>query len=161
MKRKLFLFLLALGIKAMGLPGQSTAGDTVSIEKIEPMDMSHYFFPLTKDTFNIFPENVLVNGVVEAVSTGTSCGVVCGCGTIKVRLQDSIPGYHYPVVFIAIRCFTGSEKEIVGKKVKAGFTKLPITNKECYYRELVVNTLDSGKIPFYIPADYNKSIFPD
>src|ERR1044071_4539164 len=98
MKRKSFLFLLALGIKAMSLPGQTTAVDTVSIEKIKPMDMNHYFFSLTKDTFNLFPGNIFVNGGVEAVSPGTSCGVVCGCGTIKVRLQDSIPGYHYPFV---------------------------------------------------------------
>lgn len=160
MTRKLLLFLLILGIKAGNLPGQIVAGDTLSIEKIQVMDLSDYFFPLTKDTFNLFPEKITVNGVVEEVSPGTSCGVVCGCGTVKIRLQDSIPGYHSSFVFIAIPCFAVGKKDFMGKTVKANLTKLPATNKECFYRELVLNTINSGRVPFYI-SDQKAALFVD
>jgi hypothetical protein len=102
-----------------------------------------------------------VKGKIVDVTVGTSCGIFCGCGTIKVKLSDKLEGYSEPHVFIAIPCFNVNSKKFLNKRINIKVELLSIDNNDCFWNEVPMNNLDSKGIPFYIPKNLDEKLDVD
>jgi hypothetical protein len=102
------------------------------------------------------PERLAVTGVIEAASPTANCGVLCGGGTIAVRLDRPAPGGPERV-FIVVPCLVSSDA-LVGRRV--AFTAFRLTGAEdaCYYRD-VANRIDSQGAPFYAIGEHDWPAF--
>jgi hypothetical protein len=158
-QKTIYLFFLLLSAN-MNLWGQTELdiikpADTLGLSMA---DSTFRFFPLIRDATGKFPKQLFVTGKIVDISTGTSCGVVCGCGTIKVKLSNTLKGYSASYVFIAIPCFSVNSKDFLNKTIKIQTDLLRIDNKDCFWNELPVNYIDSKGVPFYIPSNLDKKI---
>jgi hypothetical protein len=99
-----------------------------------------------------------VKGKIVQVTTGVSCGIFCGCGTIKIQPEKKIAGYRHPYVFVAVPCLTGPEADYLHKLVVIKVDILKLRNKDCFWSELPMNNIDSKGVPFYIPSNLNEPL---
>ena len=107
-------------------------------------------YPIVKDTFNKYPKQLKVEGVIVKIgSHNAQCGVLC-CyyGTIQVHLNKRIHGYHHKDVFIAIPCYNIRVNQLpLHKKIKIDVQILTLNNAEGWYDHTCF--IDSKGIPFY------------
>ena len=92
------------------------------------------------------PKQLHVKGEVVDVSTGFSCGILNGSGTLKIKLTESTKEYPFEYVYLVVPCFSGGKK-FIGKEVVLKVNALYESNKDCY--RPIVNNINSGEIPFY------------
>lgn len=109
-------------------------------------------YPLTKYTSGNYPLKMKIEGIiVDVTPLGFGCGVICGCGTVKIALTKKIKGYQYDTVFVAMPCFTCPDPSYyINKRARIKLKLLTTQNKQCYYNEYPQNRFDSHGIPFYI-----------
>lgn len=95
-----------------------------------------------------YPDS-FISGLIKDVSFGVSCGVICGSGTIKVKLSKLPDYFPSPNVFVVIPCLSaGDKKGFINKKVSLRVTKLLRNNDRCYFMN-VSNSIISDNQPFY------------
>jgi hypothetical protein len=115
-------------------------------------------YPILRDTTGKFPKEISAEGRVVDITPGTSCGVLCGCGTLKIELTKKIESYNYTDVYAAIPCFNVSEEHYLNKIIKIKLHLLEKDNHDCFWNELPINFIDSKGMPFYIPAEDTRPI---
>ena len=130
----------------------------VDILRLPLVDEAVSFYPLTRDTTGKFPKQLEVTGKIVDISTGTSCGTLCGCGTIKVNLATLLKNYSDSFVFIAIPCFNVNSQDYLDKTIKIKVKLLDKDNKDCFWNEAPINYIDSKGIPFYIPDNLDEKL---
>lgn len=158
-QKTIYIFFLLLSITVSLLA--QTKKDTITradILRLPLADSTFRFYPLTRDTTGKFPKQLFVTGKIVDITTGTSCGVLCGCGTIKVKLSDALMDYNYTYVFIAIPCFNVNSIDFLNKTIKIKVDLLDIDNKDCFWNEAPMNKIDSKGIPFYIPNNLDEKL---
>lgn len=158
-QKAIYIFFLIIST-TVNLWGQ-TKMDTITrseILRLPLVDSTFHFYPLTRDTTGKFPKQLVVTGKIVDITTGTSCGVFCGCGTIKVKLSDTLKDYSETYVFIAIPCFNVNAKDFLNKTIKIKVDLLSIANKDCFWNEVPINNIDSKGIPFYIPNNLDEKL---
>ncbi|OYU96491.1 MAG: hypothetical protein CFE21_08875 [Bacteroidetes bacterium B1(2017)] len=113
-------------------------------------------YPLTKYTSGSYPLKMEIEGViVDVTPLGYTCGVVCGCGTVKIALTNKIKGYDHDTLFVAMPCFSCPDPSYyLNKRARIKLKVLTPQNKECYWNQISQNRFDSHGIPFYIPEDH-------
>jgi hypothetical protein len=125
-------------------------------QNVNHIDSANY--PLTKDTSVLYPSILEVKGKIIGVSPGTSCGVACGCGTMKITLFGKTKGYDHSNLFIAIPCFNVIPSDYLNKTIKIKLKILTKSNTECYWNGSTENYFDSKGIPFYIPYNLDEKL---
>lgn len=96
-----------------------------------------------------YPDSLYINGVIQDVSFGVSCGVFCGSGTIKVKLSKLSDYFPEGNIIVVIPCLYGSDQRtLINKTVGLRVTKLLRNNDRCYFRN-VSNSINSNNRPFY------------
>ena len=101
-------------------------------------------------------ERFRLRGVITEVSFSRGCGVVWWSGTLRIKLLERVEGYPYESVFVVVNCLEDSrnKKRYLNRIVKMEVSKLypeygrPVDNNNFYF-ELIDNTIDSGRVPFY------------
>jgi hypothetical protein len=111
------------------------------------------------------PEKMIVQGKIEDLTFAeVACGDIAWSGTLRVRLAQPIRNYPYDDVFIVVSCFPEFEKFksnralYINRPVSLRVSKLypkyrfgvikDIKKVPCAY-ELIINKLDSKRVPFY------------
>lgn len=128
--------------------------DVFGQQKIEP----HPFVPITRYSKGRYPKQIEVKGKIVDLTVGTSCGVVCGCGTIKIALELKIKKYKFDTVYAAIPCFNVNYNDYINKTINIKLKLLKENNKDCYWNEAPFNYIDSRGIPFYIPNNESEKL---
>lgn len=121
-------------------------------EKSEKIDWRFRFYPLVWDTFLKYPRTLDITGEIVQVSPGIGCGVLCDCGTIKIKPDKKNILYPDSFVYVALPC-QGLADTAIHKKIKISLEVFEMDNCQCFYNEAPRNTIDSGKTPFYIARD--------
>ena len=113
-------------------------------------------YPITRDTLNIFPDSIIVEGKLIDYTIGLSCGIFCGCGTFKIKLAKQYDNYKHTFIYIGVPCLNVLPK---GLKKKNNWTlyKLPINDNRCFWTEVPMNKFDTKGLPFYTLTKYNKT----
>lgn len=117
-----------------------------------------YSFPIVRDTKGNYPKQIEVEGKITSLTTGVSCGVMCGCGTIKILLTTKVKHYNQDNVYVAIQCFSVNYEDYINKTIKIKLKLLEKTNKDCYWNEAPSNSIDSQGTPFYIPDNLDAKL---
>ena len=111
------------------------------------------------------PDTMLLQGtIVDLTFAEVGCGYIAWSGTLQVRQSQPIAGYPHQDVFIVLSCFPEFEKFknnrdlYINQPISLTVSKLypefrfgaikDIKKVPCAY-ELIVNNLDSKKVPFY------------
>jgi hypothetical protein len=103
-------------------------------------------FPLTRDTFNKYPDSLDINGEIAGYTRGISCGTYCGCGTIKINLYKRPAGYPHRTVYLAVPCLSGKPAT---HTYNCRVYKLKTDAADCYWTEVPANKFDTRGLPFY------------
>jgi hypothetical protein len=97
-----------------------------------------------------FPREMNIRGVVTKVTmTHIFCGVLCLWGTAEIKLLERPKGYDYEYLYVTVLCFSGDEKDYIGKLVEQ---KVKKSDERAYvklYCTTIYNFLDSQGKPFY------------
>jgi len=130
-------------------------------EIIESVDSSAYnklksSYPITRDTLNAFPDSIIVEGKLIDYTIGFSCGVFCGCGTLKIKLAKQYDNYKQAFIYVGVPCLNVLPKELK-EKTKWTLYKLSISDNRCFWTEVPMNKFDTKGLPFYIFTKYNKT----
>jgi len=159
MIKNVYIFLI-LTIAAGNLYGQveEVTINNGDLEQIVFIDSTFQFFPILRDTTGTFPKQLEVVGKIVDITSGLSCGVSCGCGTIKVELKKPIQEYKSANVFIAIPCFNANAIDFLDKSIKIKLELLSLNNDDCFWNEAPMNNIDSKAFPFYIPLDLDEKL---
>jgi hypothetical protein len=110
--------------------------------------------PITRDTLNIFPDFVTVEGKLVDYTLGINCGVFCGCGTLKIKLVKQSIKYHEEFIFVAVPCLSLLPFNLNSKRYWS-LNKLAISDNSCCWVEVPSNKFDTKGIPFYTLLNYN------
>lgn len=109
---------------------------------------------ITRDTLNRFPDSVFIKGkMVDYTLQGCACGVICGCGTIKIKLSENNPHYKAAFIYVAIPCFEKMEETYL-KAQSWKLYKLPLNEKSCFWQEHPTNKFHTKGLPFYTLEKY-------
>lgn len=96
-----------------------------------------------------YPDSLYINGVIKDICFGVSCGVLCGSGTIKIKLSKLNHDFQNRNIFVVIPCLYGNNKKVfINKKVSLKVTKLLKNNTRCYF-ENITNDINSKSQPFF------------
>ena len=88
--------------------------------------------------------------MVDYTLLGFSCGVICGCGTLKLELTKGNNIYSEKFIYVGIPCL--DSKDMVKKFRKPGTWKLykiPMDDRRCYWTGFPMNKFDTKGLPFY------------
>ncbi len=138
----LFIFASAFAQKGYDRRDMLSRIDTVLYSNFK------HSYPITRDTLNHFPDSLAIEGEIVDYVTGVSCGVFCGCGTIKIKLIRQYPHYPYEFLFVAVPCFNKFPDGFKTRKIWK-VIEIPLNDHSCYWTEVPVNIFDSKGIPFY------------
>lgn len=105
-------------------------------------------FPITRDTYNRYPDSMVIEGLVVDYIKAFACGVLCGCGVIKIKVINPHSLYKEPFVYVGMPCFEGMTDSLE-KKDRWKLSKIPLNDKSCYWTEIPINKFDSKGVPFY------------
>lgn len=105
-------------------------------------------YPITRDTLNRYPDSLIVEGSMTDYNLGVPCGVLCGCGAIKIKLTDPHPLYKELFIYVGMPCFNKLPDSLKQKQTWALY-KIPINDTACFWTEAPVNKFDSKGVPFY------------
>ena len=105
-------------------------------------------YPITRDTLNRYPDSLIVEGIMTDYNLGIKCGVLCGCGAIKIQLTDPHLLYKEAFVYVGVPCF-GEMTDSLEKKQQWKLYKIPINDTACVWTEVPRNKFDSKGVPFY------------
>ncbi len=107
-------------------------------------------YPITRDTFNKFRDNLRITGEIVAYSSlYPQCGVECGCATLKVRLSEKNKKYPYEYIYVAFTCFDRlAEKNLKGK-ISMKLKKIAVSDHSCFWEEAPINNFNTMDLPFY------------
>ena len=111
-------------------------------------------YPITRDTLNKFPDSLIIEGNVVDYITGVSCGIFCGCGTLKIKLIKANNLYSQEYIYIGVPCFNEFSKGLKTKTIWK-LSKLPLDDKSCFWTEVPVNKFDTKGLPFYTILEYS------
>ena len=161
---KQFLTILSLVLLTNLAFGQN---DTVTnlnydrrniIKSVDTLAYNKYksSYAITRDTLNVFPDSLIIEGKLVDYTMGISCGFFCGCGTFKIRLTKQNNNYKSTFIYVGVPCLTNLPKGIK-KRVTWTLYKLPMNDKRCYWTEVPMNKFDTNGLPFYTLTRYNKS----
>lgn len=157
-KRDVLIFIFFIATTSVwGQAGKDTITFT-DILRLSLIDSGIRSYPLTRDTTGKFPEHLEVTGKIVDITTGTSCGTLCGCGTIKVKLATPLKNYIDSCAFIAIPCFNVNDQDYLNKTIKIKVKLLDKENKDCYWNEAPLNYINSKGTPFYIPDNLDEKL---
>ena len=109
------------------------------------------FKPLTRDTLGNWTKKMRIVGSILDYTSGLTCGNICDCGTVKLKLTTKPNDYDPDFLYLAIPCFTNATDKIIGVELKLTVYVLDMSVDECYYQGAVINYIDSDGIPFYYP----------
>jgi hypothetical protein len=126
--------------------GQSVEMSADSFKKIS---RRFEIYPIVRDTSLKYPGVLEVSGEIMEVCPGTYCGVICDCGTIKIKPDKKDILYPDSFIYVAIAC-EGLPKSTLHKKIKIHLEVLEVDNSDCFWKT-GLNQINSGKTPFYIP----------
>lgn len=107
------------------------------------------FYPITRDTFNRYPDSLVVNGVVESFIISGGCGIICSSGAIKIKLSSRHPLYKEACVFVGVPCFEEMTDSLKNKQLWK-LHKIPLDDNSCFWTEVSMNIYDSKGVPFYV-----------
>jgi hypothetical protein len=109
-------------------------------------------YPITRDTLNIFPDSLLVDGEVVDYNIGRPCGIFCGCGAIKIRLTKPNPNYPFDFIFLGIGCMDEFPEKLSTRKTWS-LSKIQLNDHSCFWTEDPNSKFDSNGLPFYTTTD--------
>jgi hypothetical protein len=107
-----------------------------------------FYFPLTRDTSNQFPDSLLVNAKLIDYTIGPPCGLFCGCSTLKLKLTKNNSFYKYDNVYVAIPCLGVLSKDLK-EKTRWTLYKIPLNYHACYWTGVTANKFDTKELPIY------------
>ena len=110
------------------------------------------YWPITRDTLDKFPDEIVFAGYIVDSTVGFSCGVYCTCGTLKIKLTKKIKGYHHPYMYLAVPCMDHIPKEMT-QKTSWRLVKIPVNDKSCFWLG-ANNKFDTEGLPFYTVERY-------
>jgi len=157
LKKLLAIILLTLSLDCLAQRDQALPTLT-ELDGINSSDPHFVHFPLTRDTTGNFPEHLTITGKIVDITVGPSCGIFCGCGTLKVELSNQPDDYKESHVYIAIPCFAVNQNDYLNKTIDITIEILSPDNKDCYWTEMPMNKIDSHGIPFYIPNNLEEKL---
>ncbi len=146
LKYALFIFTFLCSLVAFGQKNQKATYHVAQT------------FPIIRDTADSYPKSMTVEGKIIDISTGVSCGVWCGCGTINIEITNSVNGYTHPNAFVAIPCFNVAAKDYLDKTININLVLLKKEDDRCFWNEMPMNYIDSKGIPFYIPDNLDEKL---
>lgn len=164
MKRISFTLLLsayifsAFGQKHKEVKGYDRTKILKTVDSVAYNKFKHSY-PILRDTTGTYPKTITATGKIVAITTGISCGVFCGCGTIEIKLTEKIKDYDSLNVFVAVPCFNVIPKDYIDKTITIKLSLLLENNNDCFWNELPMNSIDSKGVPFYIPEDLDDKLF--
>src|SRR5262245_29428681 len=91
-------------------------------------------YPITRDTLNAYPDSLMIEGKLVDYTLGLTCGVFCGCGTLKVILTKQNYYYAYDYIYVGVPCFSFVPNELMAK-TKWILYKLPFNDNSCFWTE--------------------------
>ena len=156
MKMKHFISILSLFLLtnyAFGQNARTANANSDRREIIKSVDSSAYnrfksSYPITRDTLNIFPDSIIIEGELIDYTLGFSCGVLCGCGTLKIKLAKKDDSYKQAFIYVGVPCLNVLPNELK-KKTNWTLYKLPLNNNRCCWTEVPMNKFDTKGLPFY------------
>ena len=92
------------------------------------------------------PDSLHIIGFIVNPPVRGMCGTYCSGGTIKVRLENKIPGYNFEFIYLVTACLKSDIN--LNNQINVVATKLMEKETECFYIS-VSNVFDSQGIPFY------------
>lgn len=104
--------------------------------------------PLTRDTLNRFPDSITIQGKLIDYKLGFSCGITCGCGTLKIKLTQKNAAYVHDFIYVAEPCMNTLPNNFKTTTTWKLY-KLPITENSCFFTELPMNKFDTKGLAFY------------
>ena len=114
-------------------------------------------YAITRDTLNVFPDSVIIEGeLLDYTTIGFSCGVLCGCGTLKIKLARQYDHYKQAYIYVGVPCLNTLSKKLQNK-TKWTLYKLPLSDNSCYWTEVPMNKFDTKGLPFYTLTKYDKA----
>ena len=134
------------------ISGRIQKADSLSLNPRVPTITlsSAHNFPITRDTLNKFPDSVEIEAILADYTLGTSCGILCGCGSLKMRVTKKNELYREEFIYVGMPCFNSKEmvKEFEKSK-KLKLYKISMNDKRCYWTEVPMNKFDTKGLPFY------------
>lgn len=108
-------------------------------------------YPLTKDTLNVFPNEILIHANVVDFNCGMSCGHSAGCSFMKVELKNKIVNYPSQFVYIALPCYVYTKPDIIGQNINIELKKISINDTSLFFKNTYTG-INSNNIPWYQPS---------
>jgi len=169
---KIILAVIVLAITFVAVSPQTKKRR--QIPPIAPKDISGPVAIVFGERKDGLPEKLTIKGTITDLTFADSgCGGIAWSGTLKVKLSEPIPEYHFADVFLVLSCFPEFEQfkkreQYIGRPVSLTVSKLypdyrfgaikDIDKVPCAF-EIIVNELDSNKVPFYCTEEsISKSI---
>ena len=109
-------------------------------------------YPLTRDNFNVFPKNIVIEGViVDSTLAWCSCGYFCCGGTLKIKLTRMNELYYQKYAYVVVGCMNEISEKLRRRR-KWHLRKIYTSVEECGV-ETASNKFNTMGLPFYVLMD--------
>lgn len=110
-------------------------------------------FPIARDTLDAFPQMLSISGTLTAYTTTPySCGVLCGCGTLRISVSRPTPDYPHDLVYVAVPCMDSLPPELEAR-LHWKLSRIALNDQRCFWNGAHSNKFDSRGLPFYEIAE--------
>jgi hypothetical protein len=144
-------FILPLPAPAQKVDSSKTLPDRRDALKAIDTNLYANFkrsYPITSDTLNKYPDSITVEGQIVDYTLGATCGYFCGCGTLKIRINQKLPNYARNYVYVGVPCLSFLPDSLKNQQHWVLF-KIALNDRTCFWTQLFVNKFDTKGIPFY------------